>query len=79
MKILDLLACECEIKVEKLNEQRESQKNDSSFDEEQFLRQCTALQKQLDNYKYEIEGMKNLKRRHLKENLLKDLETLNVS
>uniref|UniRef100_A0A0R3RWN6 SH3 domain-containing protein n=1 Tax=Elaeophora elaphi TaxID=1147741 RepID=A0A0R3RWN6_9BILA len=62
--------------VEKLSQQKESQKNDSLSDDNQFLRQCTDLRKQLDNYKRKIEGMKNEGEQHLKKNLLQDLETI---
>lgn len=68
-----------EIKVEKLSQQKESQKNASSFDENQFLRHCTNLRKQLDNYKRKVEGMKSTDEQNLKESTLKDLETITVS
>ncbi|CAG9532786.1 unnamed protein product [Cercopithifilaria johnstoni] len=64
------------IQVEKLKQQKESQKNDSSFDENKFLRQCADLWKQLDNYKRKVEEMKSTSEQHYKENALKDLETM---
>ncbi|VBB33050.1 unnamed protein product [Acanthocheilonema viteae] len=64
------------IKVEKLKELKESQKNDISFDENQFLQHCADLWKQLDNYKRKIEEVKNTSEQHFKENTLKDLETM---
>ncbi|KAL3995031.1 Variant SH3 domain family protein [Acanthocheilonema viteae] len=62
--------------VEKLKELKESQKNDISFDENQFLQHCADLWKQLDNYKRKIEEVKNTSEQHFKENTLKDLETM---
>uniref|UniRef100_A0A8L7T8A7 Bm5118, isoform c n=1 Tax=Brugia malayi TaxID=6279 RepID=A0A8L7T8A7_BRUMA len=62
--------------LEKLSEQRKSQKNGKLFDEHQFLQNCTDLRKQMDKYKRKIEGMKSMSEQHLKENAFKDLEEL---
>lgn len=68
------------IKVEELSNRKESQKNDSSFDENHFLKHCADLWKQLDNYKRKIEGMKNTgDQSSIKENVLEDLKTMAVS
>ncbi|VDM09221.1 unnamed protein product [Wuchereria bancrofti] len=67
---------EFQIKLEKLREQKKSQKNGSLFDEHQFLQNCTDLRNQMDKYKRKIEGMKNMSEQHLRENAFKDLETL---
>ncbi|EFO24488.2 hypothetical protein LOAG_04002 [Loa loa] len=60
--------------MEKLSQQKESQKNDSSFDENQFLRHCADLRRQLDNYKRKIGGRKNISEQQ--ENTIKNLRTL---